>query len=181
METLTGRVRIFQQHLLRGGPSFIMPGNQSFNLNIGSDHSKKLSFFVGNYHGSGDADSFTGHEYYGEIAYRPSNSIAISVEPGYGIQNTEMQYVSTTGTAENPAYIFASLDQTTLNFTLRVNYTINPELSIEYYGQPFVSGGEYTDYKKITDPLADHVQDRFHVFTSEEISYDSNNNSLQYR
>ena len=162
--------------LLRGGPSFIMPGNQSFNLNVSSDQSKKLSFFVGNYHGHGDADSFTGHEYYAEVNYRPANSIAISVEPSYGIRRSELQYVSTTGSAENPAYIFATLDQTTLSFTFRVNYTINPELSIEYYGQPFVSGGEYTDYKKITDPNADKFRDRFHVFTPEEISYDSGNN-----
>jgi len=163
--------------LLRGGPSFIMPGSQSFNLNIGSDRSKKLSFFIGNYHGKGDADSFTGHEYYAEIAYRPTNSIAISVEPSYGIQNTEMQYVSTTGTTEDPAYVFASLDQTTLSFTLRVNYTINPELSIEYYGQPFVSGGEYTSYKMVTDSHADKFRDRFHVFAPDEISYDSGSNS----
>ena len=33
--------------LLRGGPSFIIPGNQSFNLNLSTDQSKKLSFFFG--------------------------------------------------------------------------------------------------------------------------------------
>ena len=39
--------------------------------------------------------AMSGHEYYGEINYRPSNSISISVDPDYGIQNSEMQYVST--------------------------------------------------------------------------------------
>ena len=83
--------------LLRGGPSFITPGSQSFNLNLSSDRSKKFSFFLGNYHGSGDGNSSRGHEYYGEITYRPSNSVSLSLNPGYGIQSQELQYVTAAG------------------------------------------------------------------------------------
>ena len=163
--------------LLRGGPSMIMPGNQSFNLNLGTDYSKKLSFFLGNYHSSGDASSFIAHEYYAEINYRPSNSVSISIEPDYGIQHQELQYVTTDGTAENPIYLFAKLDQKTLGITFRINYTINPELSIEYYGQPFISAGKYSKFKEITQPNAGRFYDRFHDFTPEEISYDPESNN----
>lgn len=167
----------FSTTLLRGGPSFILPGNQSFNLNLGTDYSKKLSFFLGNYHGSGDAMSSRGHEYYGEINYRPTNSLSISVDPDYGIQHQELQYVSTAGTNENPAYLFARLDQKTLGLTFRINYTINPELSIEYYGQPFISAGKYTDFKEITQPKAERFRERFHTFTPDEITYNQESNS----
>jgi len=163
--------------LLRGGPSFINPGNQSFNLNLGTDYSKKLSFFLGNYHGSGDGKSSRGHEYYAEINYRPSNSISISLEPDYGIQHRELQYVTAIGTNTDLAYIFAKLDQKTLSMTFRINYTINPELSIEYYGQPFVSAGKYSDFKKITQPDADRFGERFHTFAPDEISFSSESNS----
>ena len=74
-----------------------MPGNQSFNLNLNTDHSKKLSFNLGNYHGSGDALSSGSHEYWAGIYYRPTNSVSISFEPDYSIGNTELQYVSTVG------------------------------------------------------------------------------------
>jgi len=163
--------------LLRGGPSFNLPGNQSFNLNLGTDYSKKLSFFLGNYHGSGDAMSSRGHEYYGEINYRPTNSLSISIDPDYGIQHQELQYVSTVGTTENPTYLFAKLDQKTLGLTFRINYTINPELSIEYYGQPFVSAGKYTDFKEITEPKAERFRERFHTFTGDEIMFNQESNS----
>lgn len=163
--------------LLRGGPSFINPGNQSFNLNIGSDYSKKLSFFLGNYHGAGDGNSFSGHEYYAEINYRPSNSISLSLQPDYGIQNQELQYVSTTGSDQNPVYLFGKLQQKTISFTFRVNYTINPELSIEYYGQPFVSAGKYTNFKKITQPDAERFRERFQPFTTSELTFNSEANS----
>jgi hypothetical protein len=163
--------------LLRGGPSFINPGSQSFNLNIGSDYSKKLSFFLGNYHGSGDSKSFRAHEYYAEIVYRPSNSISLSAEPGYSIQKGALQYVSETTSDGNPVYLFGELDQKTLSFTFRINYTINPELSIEYYGQPFVSAGKYNNFKKITEANADRYRDRYHIFTPSELIYDSESNS----
>ena len=163
--------------MLRGGPSIIMPGSQSFNLNLGTDYSKKLSFFIGNYHGYGDANSSRSHEYFGEINYRPSNTVSISVDPDYGIQKQELQYVSTAGATGNPIYVFGKLDQRTLGITFRINYTINPELSIEYYGQPFISAGKYTDYKKITQTNADKFNNRFYVYKPDEISYNSETNS----
>jgi hypothetical protein len=162
--------------LLRGGTSFITPGNQGFSLNLGTDPSKKLSFFIGNYHGSGDGKSYRYHEYWASVNVRPSNSISISVEPDYGIQNSELQYVSTTGKNENPIYLFGKLNQKTLSMTFRISYTINPELSIEYYGQPFVSAGKYTNYKIITQPDADTFRNRFHIFTPDEILFDPLNN-----
>jgi hypothetical protein len=163
--------------MLRGGPSIIMPGSQSFNLNLGTDYSKKLSFFVGNYHGSGDAKSSRAHEYYGEINYRPTNSLSISIDPDYGIQQQDLQYVTTAGTKDNPAYIFGKLDQKTFGITFRINYTINPELSIEYYGQPFISAGKYTDFKNITQPDAGKFRDRFHTFGPDEITFNQETNS----
>ena len=158
--------------LLRGGPSFIMPGSQSFNLNLGTDYSKKLSFFIGNYHGSGDVKSSSGHEYYAEINYKPTNSISISIDPDYGIQNQDLQYVTTAGPSGNPAYVFGRLEQKTLGITFRLNFTVNPELSIEYYGQPFISAGMYDQFKRVTQPDAAHYMDRYHLFSGEELSYD---------
>ncbi len=157
--------------LLRGGPSFIVPGNQSFNLNLSSDQSKKLSFFIGNYHGSGDVKTMRGHEYYGEIIYRPLNSLSIAIDPDYGIQSSELQYINTTTSGGNPIYLFGKLNQTTLSFTFRINYTVNPELSIEYYGQPFVSAGKYSAFKKITQSDADKFKERFFEYTSAELTY----------
>lgn len=163
--------------MLRGGPSFIIPGSNSFNLNISSDQSKKFSFFIGTYHGFGDAKSTSGDEYYGEINYKPSNSISISLDPDYGIQHTKLQYINAMGTDGSPLYLFGTLDQKTFSFTMRINYTINPELSIEYYGQPFVSAGKYSAFKKITDPVAGKFRERFYEYAPAELSYDPLNST----
>jgi hypothetical protein len=163
--------------LLRGGPSFINPGDQEFNINLSTDQSKKVSFYLGNYHGIGDVKSFRNHEYWGGVYIRPMNSMSISIEPDYSIQNIKLQYVGTTGTDVDPRYLFGQLNQKTLSFTFRINYTVNPELTIEYYGQPFVSAGKYSNFKRITDTHADKFSDRYHVFSTNEKSYNSINNN----
>ena len=48
-------------------------------------------------------------------------------------------------------YIFGHLDQTTVALTGRVNYTMTPNLSLQLYGEPFVSGGQYTSFKELVD------------------------------
>lgn len=163
--------------LLRGGPSIIEPGKGNFNLNLSTDRSKRVFGGIGTYHGKGDAGSSAGHAYWTYMTLRPSNSISISVEPEYQISETELQYVNTTVTDDGPVYLFGSIDQKTLNTTIRINYTINPGLSVEYYGQPFVSAGKYSDFKKIIVPDAEKYRDRFHLFSQNEITYDELSNT----
>ena len=164
-------------NMLRGGPSFISPGSEEMNLNISTDQSKKFSFYIGNYHGLGDVKSYRYHEYWMGVNVRPMNALSISFEPDYSISNNQMQYVSTTKMANDPRYLFARLDQKTVSFTFRLNYTFTPELSLEYYGQPFISAGKYTEFKRTTNTIADRFKDRFSIFPANGISYNSNNNS----
>jgi hypothetical protein len=61
-----------------------------------------------------------------------------------------------------------------------LNYTFNPELSLEYYGQPFVSAGKFTNFKRITSPAADRFADRYRIFAASEISYLPGDNSYTF-
>ena len=55
--------------------------------------------------------------------------------------------------------------------SLRLNFSITPNLTIQYWGQPFISAGTYDRFKMITDPRADAYNDRFHTYTEEEITF----------
>ncbi|MFH0841891.1 MAG: DUF5916 domain-containing protein [Bacteroidota bacterium] len=160
---------------LRGGPSFKDPGEVGFNFNLSTDQSKKVSFNTGNYQGFGNDRSFRYQSYWAGINLRPINSLSLSVDPEYSLQNSVLQYISSVTSGTDTRYLFGEIDMKTLSLTLRVNYTIIPELTIEYYGQPFISSGKYSNISRITDPLADYFTDRFHVFTSSEISMNSGN------
>jgi hypothetical protein len=165
--------------MLRGGPSFIRPGEFGFNLNVSSDQSKKVFFNIGSYRGSNDTRSDIIRAYWASINFRPMNSLTISVSPEYQWENNQLQYINTSGSDADPKYIFGQLDMTMCDVVFRVNYTINPELSIEYYGQPFLSAGRYTHINKITNPVANKFDDRYRIFTPEEIGFDGETNSYK--
>lgn len=164
-------------NLLRGGPSFIMPGSEEMNLNISTDQSKKVSFNTGNYQGFGDVNSYREQEFWMGIHLRPMNALSISFSPSYSFANRELQYVDTKQMVKDARYIFAELNQKTASFTFRLNYTFTPELSLEYYGQPFISAGKYTNYKRITNSRANRFADRYLNFSTKELSSNIAENS----
>ncbi len=157
--------------LLRGGPGMKTPGSFQYGLNVGSNSTKKLKFFAGynsNYKGNNSGKYFGT---YGRISYQPFNVLSLSISPNYSHNTTELQYVETSEFEGEDRYIFAEINQKTFALTLRVNYNLTPDFTIQYYGAPFVSAGIYSEYKKITDAKAEHYPDRFEVFTDNQISY----------
>lgn len=101
--------------------------------------------------------------------------MSVSLEPEFEKRSDKTQYVDETDFNGTPRYITAEIDQQTFSASLRLNYTINPNLTIQYYGQPFISRGRYTNFNYITNPVADNLYDRFQQFNSDQISFDENN------
>ncbi len=87
--------------------------------------------------------------------------MSISFSPEYTKNPNKTQYVTETEFNGNSRYLLATIDQQTLFGSIRLNYTINPNLTIQYYGQPFVSRGRYRNFKYVTNPTADDLYDRF--------------------
>ena len=163
---------------LRGGPMLQLPKFIQTNLNIQSDERKKLQFKINFRYSKGESNSFTKRDATINLNYVPINSFNISLSASLNSNEQELQYVTTTASnlpANNaPRYINASLDQDTFNVSLRLNYTLSPTMSIQYYGSPFISRGRYTNFKYITNSLADKFTDRFQTYANNQISYDSN-------
>jgi len=162
-------------NILRGGPSMLVPGLFEINLNLSTDESKKVSVYSGAYRSFKDKSESFYSEIWAGINIKPSNSISISIDPDFSTGLNELQYVDAVDFNNEKRYIFANIGQKTFGLTFRINYTITPDLSIQYYGQPFVSSGKYEDFKMITDPHADNYKDRYHVFNASEISYNAIN------
>jgi len=162
--------------LLRGGPTMRMPGQVYVGGGMSTSERKKFvaelnGRFYRTFH-----DVKTAYEIGLELSYRPINNLTISAEPEWSRTVNEMQYVTTTSMPSMieqiyPRYVFASIDQKILSMSLRIDYSITPDLTIQYWGQPFFGSGKYTNFKRITNPVADEYTDRFDTYTSDEISY----------
>lgn len=158
---------------LRGGPAmkYTAQWNQWFNLF--TDQRKSVSFSVGGSNGWQDDGDSKYHNFRFSMMYRPHKSISLRVNPFYNIRKSDLQYLQTSSKNDNDRYLFGRIDQKTLGITFRLNYSITPNLSIQYYGQPFVSAGEYSKFKRITFPKAEKYEDRFHVFAGNEIRFNA--------
>jgi hypothetical protein len=167
----------FTDSALRGGPMLKLPNSFDYNAYINSDQSKKVQFNIRAGQTKGAENSFKRTFASVGVTYVPINSLNISVNAGMNSNEQELQYVTTDTYNSNARYINASLDQDTFNLSLRLNYTISPTMSIQYYGSPFISRGRYKNFKYITNSLANKFTDRFESYATNQISYDSSSDS----
>lgn len=93
------------------------------------------------------------------------------ITPGFYLAKGELQYVTQQNYNEDVRYIFAHINQNTFNMSFRVNYNITPDLTIQYWGQPFFATGEYNKFKHITDSKADELENRYSYYTDDQISF----------
>ncbi len=149
---------------LRGGPMMKLPGSVSARLGFSTDSRKKmvLELYA---NGSGGFEK-NARNLYTEmtLTYKPTNYISFTVSPGFNKSYSDLQYVSTEEYNGNDKYIFASIDRKTISTSFRINLNLSPNLTFQYWGQPFVATGRYYDYKSITDPRADIYTNRFRLY-----------------
>ncbi len=113
------------------------------------------------------------------INYQPTNAVSFSLRPSYSINQRKIQNVSSVDFRDKTRYITGAVDQRTLSSTFRINVNLTPNLTIQYYGQPFFSRGTYDRFKYITNSLAESFQDRFTSYTQEQISFEAASNTYQ--
>lgn len=165
--------RIFINTFLRGGPRWRFSEENFAYLFFGSDRRKKLSFVMGHVNSQAKQDNFSLVRFVGRLNYQPFNALSINLQTEYEKNPNKTQYVTETSLAGVPRYITANIRQDTWATTLRVNYTINPNLSIQYYGQPFISRGRYTDFNYVNNPIAKDLNERITLFDQNQISMDN--------
>jgi hypothetical protein len=161
---------------LRGGPMLRYPGGWNLWYSVGTDMRQKARVTLMGSQFWGDHDNARQQNYSISVSYRPNNALDLSLSPSYSLSTRNLQYVQAVPFDPEKRYIMGRIHQETLAVTLRLNFSLTPDLSVQFYGQPFVSAGDYTHFKRITEPRADAYGDRFHTFGDDEIMYlpDSN-------
>lgn len=156
--------------MLRGGPRMKMPGSTNARLGVSTDGRKKLVFEAfGNLSVGKEQNSRNTYTEVG-MTYKPTNYLFFTVSPGYSKSFTELQYVTRLDYNGKDKYIFASIDRKTISASIRINLNLSPDLTLQYWGQPFVASGKYYDYKFILNPMAENFKERFWTYSPGQIS-----------
>ena len=87
---------------------------------------------------------------------RPASNIELSIGPMYRYRIFDAQWVelveeNINGHIENH-YVYGELTTQTLDFTTRANISFTPTLSLQFYVQPFITIGDFSNFKELIEP-----------------------------
>ena len=161
---------------LRGGSSLRMPAGINHWVYVQSDTRKKINigFEMFNYWGAEETSRQSNYS----VSVRAQPLDAMTVSLGVGINHNwkkQDQFVSSTDFNGKQRIVVSEVDQNTLRYTLRLNYNITPDLTLQYYGQPFITRPTYKNFGYVVDPLNQSYDARFHRFNNEEIAFRNGN------
>jgi hypothetical protein len=160
------------QSALRGGPLLRVAPVWNIWNSIQTDSRKKLRMALQSQWRKAANDDNLSFNLGPQITYVPVPAFNLSLRPSYSFFMTELQYVGTVDYGAEKRYLVGKIEQKTLSMVVRLNLSLTPDLSLQFYGMPFISAGKYSRFKVITEPRAREWADRYHVFGDTEISYD---------
>jgi hypothetical protein len=142
----------------RGGPRLERPAGWHLGGGLRSDSRKAVSFGASGFF-TGHVEGTQGGGGGVELVYRPQGSVDFSASANYQAFDYDQFYV--TQHADPAAtdtygrrYLFSALDQDQLSFTFRLNWVVTPNLSLQWYAQPFLATGDYDRYSYVRTPSA---------------------------
>jgi hypothetical protein len=170
----------FDDRATRGGPGVYSGGFRTIWHYLHTDPRRqlRLNYFVGR-GSNGEGQAFT--EFNPSLTYRPLP--ALSIDPGIRLSTNTFgaQWVDKVTDATDH-YVFGELDQRTVAMTMRLNYTMTPNLSLELYAEPFVSAGDFSGFKELVNGRSRDFDGRYapfaHTFTPDD---DPNFNTKSFR
>jgi hypothetical protein len=161
---------------LRGGPALRIDGNTSAGYIFQTNSSKNLIFGTLIDYTKYD-DKITWKKRYDvSLFWLINNNITVSSYTGFTNEINNNQYVTQKTANGKTAYIVGKIARETLYTTLRVEYFITPELSLQYYGSPYASIGKYDSYRKVNQSKSKDLNERFSpLYYSGNLLVDENN------
>jgi hypothetical protein len=157
---------------LRGGPSLRHDAAWTAWGFLETDSRRKVRFVLNGMSFRGDNGENRSAGLNAGVTIQPSRALQISLNPFLNLNRSELQYVATLEPEGATRYVFAALDQRTAGLTVRLSYCLTPDLSIQFYGMPFISAGAYDRFKHVFDSRSRDWDHRYHLYAPGEIDLD---------
>ncbi len=146
---------------LRGGPSLRIDGTNMARIFVQTNSSKNLFLGGGPRLVWGD-DKITRTEQYSFYAqWLISNRFNLISNTSLSFQTDNNQYVMQKDIDDKREYIVGTINRKTLSTTFRAELFVTPELSFQYYGNPYASVGKYENFRKVADSQSTNINERF--------------------
>ncbi len=161
----------------RGGPALRISPNQSAWGGFETDNRRAATASVWMRGWQGDEGRSWNADISPSVQFRISSRFSTSLGASYTRNADDKQFYGRFGAvgSDTTHYTFARLDQTTIGLNTRLNFTATPNLSFQFYGEPFNTNGRYSNWKELNAPRADSYADRFKSYGSGAPEFDGFN------
>ena len=151
---------------LRGGPALYIDPSTNGWAGIDGDPRNRIvpSLFTNWSVGSGGRSKNWGVDPF--VTYRIGSALNGSVGYSYYHGNNARQPNGIYGVVGNDTthYTIARLQQQQQSVNVRVAYTMTPTLSLEVFGSPFSSHGNYSSWLEVANARAENWNDRYRAY-----------------
>lgn len=164
-----GEVGSYCGACLRGGPAFWENSSMQAWAGFTGDQRRRVFPGFNAFARRTDGGRSYGFSLSPRLEGRLSSSFSASVGANLNRNVDDRQWLGNFGEVESDTthYTVARLDQKTVALTTRINWTASPTLSLQVYAQPFVTGGDYSNWRAVKAPRAREYAARFRPFTQE--------------
>jgi hypothetical protein len=167
---------------MRGGPALVYDGYTDFWGHIGTDERQKVRVVLTYEYGYRDGNTAWKKNYSISVDYRVTNAFKISLYPTFSKSFDEIDYAANVDTIGYKRFIRGTLHRNDLSLTIRLNYNISPDFTIQLYAMPFISAGSFNEFKYIINPEANSYSERYKAIDGDEnlLGEKTNDNPKRY-
>ncbi|MDZ7372232.1 MAG: carbohydrate binding family 9 domain-containing protein [candidate division KSB1 bacterium] len=157
--------------LLRGGPAVRVQGWVHTMVNFSTDRSKMLSAGLRLHtHRHDDVVTKT-LDVSPFVNWKVSNTVRLQSNLSLSRNTNALQYVTALKNDNGLTYILGELARKTAGMTLRLDISLSPEFTLQYYANPYISVGSYRNFKRVMEPRADDYNRLYHVYGKDELDF----------
>jgi hypothetical protein len=150
----------------RGGPALKRSPRRQWWAGFNGDPRAMLTPYFNLSGGEGDDGNSRRFSFSPSVQGRFSSRFTASIGGSWSRNVDDLQYFARFGVFEvdTTHYTLAHLEQTTSSLTARIDFTMTPTLSLQFYANPFVSTGRFRDVRELDDPMSDDYDARLRPY-----------------
>jgi hypothetical protein len=99
------------------------------------------------------------------LTLRAASNLQMELGARYQKNQDNTQWYGNIADGGTTHYLFAHLNQDLLSFQSRLSYTMTPTLTFQFYGEPFVTTGKYSNVRELNSPRSADYANRFRSYS----------------
>lgn len=168
---LNRNYNIYDTRELRGGPKLYKSPYWYARFFFQSNNAKDVLIGFGPYYQWGDDGISMRNVNTLYIRWQINDHINITTQTDYDLRVDNDKYVRKLSlSTDQTGYLVGQLDRKTLKTTLRLEYFVTPEISLQYYANPYASVGKYSHFRRVKDGSNKDIDQRYYFPTSVELA-----------